>query len=562
MQVRASPEPSAMSPVDRDPSRDESTLRVLLIEDNPADARLIEVMLDKEQRRGSGPPQFELVRAERLSTALERLSQAVFDILLIDLSLPDSQGIETLAQARATAPHLPVVVLTGLDDEAIGMQALQQGAQDYLVKGRIDRQLLVRAMRYAVERHRLKAQMEQEARFTGTLAEVGRGMISSLSTPVLLERLCRLTAAALGCDFSHTWLWQADDDAYVPVAGYGFSAEQWESLRLLRMPRPAMEQLQEEDSMQMVLLDHRSRILSGIALQFGITVVLYVALRRGGELIGVQTSGYHGRTEPFTPQQVRLACGVAQLASIALENARLFEELGRANRINSSFVAAVSHELRSPLNTIMGYAELLLDGSFGSLQPEQTQAVETVCRSAGELRDVMSATLDLSRFEAKPASLELQEVSLPELFGEIAMEMRGQITRPEVHLVCEAVPDVPPIRTDVVKLKMVLKNLVGNAIKFTERGTVTLKAAPHAAGVEVSCSDTGIGILPEAQATIFDPFRQADRSIGERYGGAGLGLYIVRRLLEMLGGSIALESEVGRGSTFRVWLPHEAKVPV
>jgi signal transduction histidine kinase len=559
MQVRAPPEPSAMSSVDRDPSRDVSTLRVLLIEDNPADARLIHLMLNEEQRLGSGPTQFELVHVERLSTALERLSQAVFDILLIDLSLPDSRGIETVAQARATAPQLPVVVLTGLDDEAVGMEAVQQGAQDYLVKGRIDRHLLVRAMRYAVERHRLRTQVQEEARFAGALAEVGRGMISSLSTPVLLERLCRLTAAALECDFSHTWLWQASDDAYVPVAGYGFGAEQWESLRLLRIPRPTMEQLQQEDSMQTVLLDHRSRILSGIGLQFGVTVVLYVALRRGDELIGVQTSGYHGRAEPFTPQQVRLACRVAQLASIALENARLFEELERANRVKSNFVAAVSHELRSPLNTIMGYAELLLDGSFGSLQPEQTTAVETVCRSAGELRDVMSATLDLSRFEAKPASLEPQEVSLPDLLGEIAVEIRGQITKPEVHLVCETVPNLPPIYTDPIKLKMVLKNLVGNAIKFTDRGTVTVRADLYPAGVEVSCSDTGIGIPPEAQATIFDPFRQADRSIGKRYGGAGLGLYIVRRLLEMLGGSVTVESEMGRGSTFRVRLPREAK---
>jgi signal transduction histidine kinase len=552
--------PNAMSSVDREASHDESTLRVLLIEDNPADARLIELMLEEEQRLTSGPTQFELVRAERLSAAIERLAQAIFDVLLIDLSLPDSRGIETVAQVRAVAPHLPVVVLTGLDDEVIGTRAVQQGAQDYLVKGRIDRQLLVRALRYAVERHRLRAQIQQEARFTGALAEVGRGMISSLSTPVLLERLCRLTATALECDFSHTWLWQADDDAYVPVAGDGFNAEQWESLQLLRIPRSAMERLQEEDSMQLVLLDHHSRILSGIALQFGVTVVLCVALRRGDELIGVQTSGYQGRREALTPRQVRLACGVAQLASIALENARLFEALERANRIKSSFVAAVSHELRSPLNTILGYAELLRDGSFGSLQPEQAEAVETVCRSANELSDVMSATLDLSRFEAKPAPLDLQEVSLPELFGEIAMEMRGQITRPEVHLVCETIPELPPLRTDMVKLKMVLKNLVGNAIKFTERGTVTLKAAPHGAGVEVSCSDTGIGILPEAQATIFDPFRQADRSIGKRYGGAGLGLYIVRRLLEMLGGSITVESEVGRGSTFRISLPLEAKV--
>ena len=544
-----------MSSVGRDASRDESTLRVLLIEDNPADARLIELMLNEEQRLGSGPTQFELVHAERLSTALARLSQTDFDILLIDLSLPHSRGIETVLQVRATVPQLPVVVLTGLDEEAIGMQAVQQGAQDYLVKGRIDRHLLVRAMRYAVERHRLKTQLEQEACFAGALAEVGRGMISSLGTPVLLERLCCLTAEALECDFSHTWLWQANEEAYVPVAGCGFSTEQWESLRLLRLPRSAVERLQEEDRLQTILLDHRSRILSGLALQFGVTVVLYVALRRGDELIGMQTSGYRGRTEPFTPQQVRLACGVAHLASIALENARLFEEVERVNRIKSSSVAAMSHELRNPLNTIMGYAELLLDGSFGSLQPEQSRAVETVCRSAGELRDVMSAALDLSRFEAKPVALELQEVSLPDLLDEIATEMRGQITKPEVKLVCETAPDMPAIRTDMVKLKMVLKNLAGNAMKFTERGTVTLKAAPHAGGVEVSCSDTGIGISPEAQATIFDPFRQADRSIAKRYGGAGLGLYIVRRLLEMLGGSVTVESEVGHGSTFRVWLP-------
>jgi signal transduction histidine kinase len=549
-----------MSSVDRDASRDESTLRVLLIEDNPADARRIELMLDEEQRLGSGTGQFELVHVGRLSTAIERLAQALFDVVLVDLSLPDSQGIETVLQVRATVPDLPVVVLTGLDDEAIGIRAVQEGAQDYLLKGEINRHLLVRAVRYAVERHRLKTVVQEQARFASVLAEVGRGMISSLSTPVLLARLCRLTTDALECDFSQTWLWQASDEAYVPVAGYGLQAEQWESLRLLRIPRPTMEQLQEEDSMQTVLLDHRSRILSGIARQFGVTVVLYVALRRGSELIGVQICGYHGRTEPFTPQQVRLACGVAQVASIALENARLFEELERATRVKSSFVAAVSHELRSPLNTIMGYAELLLDGSFGSLQSEQTKAVETVCRSAGELRDVMSATLDLSRFEAKPVSLELQEVSLRELFDEITMEMRGQITRPEVQLMCETAPDLPPIRTDLVKLKMVLKNLVGNAIKFTEQGTVTVKAAPRAAGVEISCSDTGIGSPPAAQATIFDPFRQADRSIGKRYGGAGLGLYIVRRLLEMLGGSVTVESEMGRGSTFRVWLPHEAKV--
>ena len=536
---------------------DPSSVRVLLVEDNPADARLMELMLTEEQRLGSGTTRFELVHAGRLAAALEQISQSAFDVVLLDLSLPDSRGIETVVQAHAAASQVPLIVLTGLDDEVMGMQALLEGAQDYLVKGRIDRQVLARALRYGIERHRLRVHAQQEAEFAHALADVGREMISSLSTPVLLERLCRRTAEALQCDFSQTWLWQPNEDAYAPVAGYGMAGEQWESLRLLRIPRPRLEALREQDSMQVVLADHSSRILSGIAVQFGTTVVLYAALRRGAELIGVQTSGYRGRRDPFTPQQVRLACGVAQMAAVALENARLFEALDRANRIKSNFVATMSHELRSPLNTIMGYSELLLEGSYGDLAPEQRRAVETVFRSAGELRDVINATLDLSRFEAKPVALELQEVSVAELLREIAIEVGASI-RPELRLVCEAAPDLPPLRTDRVKLKMILKNLLTNALKFTERGSVILDAHRHAAGIEVSCTDTGIGIAPAAQATIFDPFRQADRSIGKRFGGAGLGLYIVRRLLDMLGGTITVESEVGHGSTFRVRLPRVA----
>jgi signal transduction histidine kinase/DNA-binding NarL/FixJ family response regulator len=534
-------------------------IRVLLVEDNPADARFIRTMIDDARRSAADSTRFELRQVERLSTAVEQLLHEAVGVVLLDLSLPDSQGLETLVGVCAAAPEVPVVVLTGLDDEATAMQAVHAGAQDYLIKGEIDRHLLVRSMRYAMERQRLKAQAEQEARLAGALAEIGREMISALSTPVLLDRLCRLTASALGCDFSHTWLWQPKEKAYAPVAGHGFTPEQWESLRLIRMPRATVEQLRTEDVVQVVMVDHPDRRMTALARQFGVTVVLYGALRRGGELIGMQTSGYFGRREPLSSEQLRLARGVASLASMALENARLFEQLEHANRIKSNFVATMSHELRTPLNTIMGYTELLIEGNYGDMQPQQIAVMKSVSHSAEELRDVITAALDLSRLEARPVPLELQEVSLAELIHDVETEMREQYAKVDVRLVSECATDLPPIQTDRVKLKMVLKNLVGNAMKFTERGTVTVGARRRDAGIEVSCSDTGIGIPPEAQLAIFDPFRQADESIAARYGGAGLGLYIVRRLLEMLGGTVAVESEVGRGSTFRVWIPLVAK---
>jgi signal transduction histidine kinase len=118
--------------------------------------------------------------------------------------------------------------------------------------------------------------------------------------------------------------------------------------------------------------------------------------------------------------------------------------------------------------------------------------------------------------------------------------------------------ELPPLHTDPGKLKVVLKNLIGNAVKFTKEGGITVEARRYSGGVEIAVSDTGIGIPPEAVESIFEPFRQADSSITHAHGGTGLGLHIVKRLLELLGGTVTVESEVGRGSTFRVWVPRES----
>jgi signal transduction histidine kinase len=240
---------------------------------------------------------------------------------------------------------------------------------------------------------------------------------------------------------------------------------------------------------------------------------------------------------------------------MALANAQAVDELESANRLKSDFVASMSHELRTPLNLIIGYSDLLLDGTFGALRGEQADTLHRIARSSRELLDLIEATLDLSRLEARRVPLDLRLVDLAPLIEELASEARALALQPGVTLLWEVADDTPRIVTDPVKLKMVLKNLIGNAVKFTERGSITVRCGSSGDGVRLSVADTGVGIAAEAQAVVFEPFRQADRSVHARYGGAGLGIYIVRRLLGLLGGTINLRSEPGVGSTFEVQVP-------
>jgi len=235
----------------------------------------------------------------------------------------------------------------------------------------------------------------------------------------------------------------------------------------------------------------------------------------------------------------------------------LVEELEQASRFRSEFVANVSHELRNPLNVIIGYTDLLIAGAYGALSGEQEDVVRRTHRGGWELLDLVNATLDLSQMEAQRVPMHREDVQLAPLIHELARDTRAVPLKPGLQMIWTVSDDLPLLHTDALKLKMVLKNLVGNAIKFTDQGSVTVAACRLDGGVEISVSDTGIGIPADAMSIIFDAFRQVDGSTTRRHGGVGLGLYITRRLLDLLGGSIAVQSQVGNGSTFRVWLPFD-----
>jgi signal transduction histidine kinase len=402
--------------------------------------------------------------------------------------------------------------------------------------------------------------LQEQGQVSAALVRAGQALIQSLDRPVLLEQLGRATMETLECDCSHTLLWEPAAQAFAMAAGCGDSAEQWEAIRVLKIPRPILRglvaRLESDDVVPLVLGEAHDLLPASWSRQYGITVSLYAALRRGGELIGIHAAGYRGRSAPFSPQQLHIMRGIAQLASLALEHARVLEELERANRIKYDFVATMSHELRTPLNVIMGYSDLLLEGTFGPLVSDQSDALRRVARSGRQLLELINTTLDFGRLEAGRRDLQLRDVRLAELVREIDAETQELQQKPGVQFQWQLAARLPVLSTDPLKLKVVIKNLIGNAMKFTEVGGVSVGIRTRERGVEIAVSDTGIGIPAEVRPIMFEPFRQADSSTTRRYGGVGLGLYIVERLVDLLGGTIAVDSAVGRGSTFRVWLPN------
>ncbi len=403
-----------------------------------------------------------------------------------------------------------------------------------------------------------RVRREDEAVSTA-LAGVGRDLMQLLDRPLLLDRMCALTAYALGCDASHTLMLDAGKDRFTVIAGYGDTAEESEALRVLAIPvsmmRDFMSRFDDQETEEVVPSQedwHRSPARR-LAPEFRVTSSLLCPLRRGDDIVGFLVAANRGRPRLFDDRQKRVLEGIGRLASMALHNAGLVEELARANEVRSEFIATMSHELRTPLNVVIGYGNMLEDGTYGDLTSEQIAVLQRIDRSARELHELITTTLDLARLESGRVSIEVSDVDLAHLIRDIVSEVQP-LRHDGVGVTWAAEPELPKLETDALKLKVIVKNLVRNAIKFTDAGSVDIRAYRVDDGVEIRVADTGIGIAPEGQEAIFEPFQQLAPGQGGR-GGVGLGLNIVRRLVELLKGSVRLESEVGRGSEFFIHLP-------
>jgi len=289
--------------------------------------------------------------------------------------------------------------------------------------------------------------------------------------------------------------------------------------------------------------------------------VAHVPLSARGRTIGLLSAYFHDQRE-LTDTQARALRTIARLVSVANENADLVGELRvnnlqleRANRLKSEFLASVSHELRTPMNAIIGYTKLMLDGLDGEMTAQQQTDLFRVAQAADNLLGLINGLLDLAKIEAGKMELNVEEVNITEVTDEALELVRPHADEKGLEVRALIPLGLPNVWADRARVRQVLANMLANAVKFTERGTVSVGATAAEGWVTVSVSDTGVGISPEAQAYVFDEFRQADSSTTRRYGGTGLGLAISKRLVTLHGGRIWVDSEIGRGSSFHFTLP-------
>jgi signal transduction histidine kinase/CheY-like chemotaxis protein len=435
------------------------------------------------------------------------------------------------------------------DDEQTALVLAGQTGRVY-ENGRLYRELMQRTL-----------DLEHEVTVSRALADAGQQLITQLGTPTLAQQLCELTCMLVGCERSYTLLWSSRDEKFAFIAESGASREHWEAVRALLVPRHALAGvlalLEEVDIVEVATHEASSR-WSRVLAEYGITRVLCAPLRRGTSIVGIQVAAGTSSRSPFTVAQRKIAAGIARIGSLALDNARLMLEIAEANRLKSDFVATMSHELRTPLNIIIGYNSLVRDGEFGALTPEQHGILGRVDESAMNLLTLINNLLDIGRLEVGTNPLVESEIDVSALLAEIRAELESQPGSTHVAIHWDLGNDLPLLLTDEVKLRVVLKNVLGNAIKFTDEGRIDVAARPLRGGVEIEIRDTGPGVPPDVLPFIFDAFRQGEPAATRSHGGVGLGLYIVQRLTELLGGTVNVESSPGAGTTFRVWIPAQS----
>ncbi len=426
----------------------------------------------------------------------------------------------------------------------------------------------------AVQNLRLLEESQRRARQLQTAAEIARDTSGALATQTLLQRTVNLLCERFGYYHATVFLLDESGTEATVRESTGLAGEEMKRAghRLTVGGSSVIGQVTQL-GVPMVVNDVTSEEAGAIhrpnpLLPFT-RAELGLPLKTGNRVIGaldVQST----RPNAFSEDDVTVLQILADQIAVAIDNARAYEisqkaadDLREADRLKTQFLANMSHELRTPLNSIIGFSRVILKGIDGPVTDLQTQDLSAIYNSGQHLLGLINDVLDLSKIEAGKMELSFEEdVNLGEIIKSVMSTTLGLIKDKPIRLKSVIAPDLPLLSLDSMKIRQVMINLLSNAAKFTEEGSITIEAEqqPDREGrgeVVVRVVDTGPGIAPQDQLKLFQPFSQVDGSLTRKTGGSGLGLSIIHHLVRMHGGRIGLYSEVGKGTTFYFTLPVE-----
>lgn len=651
----------------------EEQINILLVEDNPGDVRLLDVYL-----KSSFNNTFSLYTTELLSKGLEMLEHNTFNIIILDLSLPDSEGLDTFKKVYSHSPHIPIIVLTGFEDESTGINAMKLGAQDFLIKGSVNGKELSRSINYSIERYKLLKKLSENTKIleeksqdllkerlkladAQKLAHIGswewnltddkinwseelfhiheldpqktiitiekirelihmgdrenvkkiiaestktkktfsfyyrivlpsktiktlhaRGevVLNDKGEPVKIigtdqdvtERIYEeeLEKLALAATQSYNSVIIADKNGKIEWVNEGFTKltgyELHEVLNthgeLLRQGYPTglseKESFHESVMKEKFPVTYESKNFTKDGKEYWVITTLTPVIGKSGEverIIAIDSDITHRKQmEEDLLKANKIAEHSLMKGNKALnELIKAKKDLETSMKVKEQFLANMSHEIRTPMNAIVGFTNLLLKTDMGA---EQKQYVDAIKTSGENLLIIINDILDFSKMQSGKFSFEAIELSLSQIISTLTDLMLPKSVEKNIKLSTKIDKRVPnKLIGDPTRLSQILLNLVGNAIKFTEKGEVRIEAnflseTNSTIELEFSVIDTGIGISEDKLSTIFMGFTQASNETTRKYGGTGLGLTIVKQLVELQGGSISVKSEIGGGSAF------------
>lgn len=613
-------------------------IKVLQIDDDEIDVRLVKRALAKNTKSAK----FVVESASCLADGLNLLKTKQYDVLLLDLGLPDSNGIETVRRVSKVNANIPIVVLTGLENEETGLEAIKNGASDYLVKGPTMETSLVRTALYAIERKKVAEKLHESQQMLQlvmnsipqaifwkdrNLVYLGCNAVfakhAGLASPQnvvgktnadmpwkkeetefytkcdreVIENnkgKYHISEPQLQADGKQAWLdankvpLHDSDGKVVGVLGiYEDVTERRQSERALQIVEERYRTIFENSAVAITMADEQERLISWNKFTenlLGMTKddlllkpvrSLYPEgawekirtneirqkgmlhhletqmLKKDGEVIEVDLS-----LSVLKDPDGRITGSIGVIRDIT-ERKEADKKIKEAMDLKSQFISTVSHELRMPLTIIKEDIALIMDGAAGRIKNKQREILEIAQRNIDRLARLINDVLDFQKLQSGIANFNMQDNHINSVIENVYNTMAGTVKKKGVELRLMIDNTLPKVTFDSDKMIQVLTNLVSNAMKFTDKGSITIASRRIENSIRISVIDTGCGIKQEDLPRLFQQFQQLG-SGNRKTGGTGLGLAISKDIVEKHGGRIWVESEFGKGTTMHFLLPIKA----